>query len=271
MNMINQIRADTPQVGVPKFHQVHAHSTGNGSSTAKNEAEYMNRKDLHTGYFTHVVGNGQVIQTALVNRGAYDVGGGWNYETYAAVELIESHKTRAEFERDYRLYVELLRSLADQAGVPKTLDTSDISGIKTHMYCTYNQPNNESDHIDPYPYLNKWGITVNRFEKDLANGFSSSNNLDTTNNQNKGRVATMYAIYWVNGTGYYFNGVSYSTIKDFDSVKILRQVYKDNNGKDIPEYKWDNKAPWHVRLQQPTVNLQDMATKIDRIAKKTGA
>lgn len=181
MEIKRQIRV-TPQVGYAPYSQVHAHSTGNDRSTAQNESDFMNRKDLNSGYYTHVVGNGQIIQTAEVGRGAYDVCGGWNYETYAAVELIQSHANKAEFDRDYRLYVNLLRQLAKEAGIPCTLDTHDLAGIKTHMFCTYNQPGNASDHIDPYPYLNKWGITVGQFERDLATGFengvSNSNSIE---------------------------------------------------------------------------------------------
>lgn len=162
-------------VGVKPYRQIHPHSTGNPSSTAQNEADYMSRKDLTSGYFTHVVGNGQVIQTANVNRGAWDVGGGWNYETYAAVELIESHKTQAEFDRDYKLYVELIRELADEGNITKKLDESALEGIKTHEYCTKNQPNNGSDHVDPYPYLAKWGISRSQFKKDVEKGFGSVN------------------------------------------------------------------------------------------------
>lgn len=166
-----QIRP-TPRIGSAPYRQVHAHSTGNPKSTAQNESTYMGRKDLDLGYYTHVVGNGRVIQTAAVNRGAWDVGGDWNAETYAAVELIESHATQEEFERDYRIYVNLLRQLAQQAGLPTTLDQGS-TGILTHAYCTANQPGNRSDHIDPYPYLAKRGITKEQFAKDLAQGFGT--------------------------------------------------------------------------------------------------
>lgn len=105
-----QIRPNTPQVGVTPYGHIHAHSTGNPTSTAQNEADYHMRRPIESGFFSHVVGNGRVIQTAPVNRGAYDVGGGWNAWGYAQVELIESHKTQAEFEEDYKIYVELLRS-----------------------------------------------------------------------------------------------------------------------------------------------------------------
>ena len=173
MKIEKQIRPGLPQVGVPPYGQIHAHSTGNPTSTAQNEADYHMRRPVNSGFFSHVVGNGRVIQTAPVNRGAYDVGGGWNSWGYAHVELIESHKTQAEFDVDYKLYIELLRQLADEAGLPKTLDNGN-TGIITHEYATYHQPNNKSDHVDPYPYLAKWGISRAQFKKDVENGLGTS-------------------------------------------------------------------------------------------------
>ncbi|MDS5353563.1 autolysin, partial [Streptococcus pneumoniae] len=79
---------------------------------------------------------------------------------------------KEEFMTDYRLYIELLRNLADEAGLPKTLDTGSLAGIKTHEYCTNNQPNNHSDHVDPYPYLAKWGISREQFKHDIENGLT---------------------------------------------------------------------------------------------------
>lgn len=177
------MRTDTPQVGYAPYRQVHAHSTGNRNSTAQNEADYMQRKDLNSGFYTHVVGNGRIIQTAPTNRGAWDVGGGWNAETYAAVELIESHANKDEFMTDYKIYVGLLRDLAKQAGIPITLDTGDLAGIKTHDYCTHHQPNNGSDHVDPYPYLAKWGISREQFKKDIESGSVSAKPTSPTPNK----------------------------------------------------------------------------------------
>ena len=166
----SRLRTNLPQVGVQPYRQVHAHSTGNRNSTAQNEADYHYRKDPELGFFSHVVGNGRVMQVGPVNNGSWDVGGGWNAESYAAVELIESHSTEEEFMTDYRLYIELLRDLAEEAGLPVTLDTDDLAGIKTHEYCTNNQPNNNSDHVDPYPYLAKWGISRSQFKHDIEHG-----------------------------------------------------------------------------------------------------
>lgn len=166
----SRYREGLPQIGYAPYHQIHAHSTGNRNSTAQNEADYHMRRPVESGFFSHVVGNGRVMQVGPVNQGAYDVGGGWNYETYAAVELIESHSTKEEFMEDYRLYIQLLRDLADEAGLPKILDSDSLEGIKSHEYCTYNQPNNYSDHVDPYPYLAKWGISREQFKYDIENG-----------------------------------------------------------------------------------------------------
>ena len=166
----SRYREGLPQIGYAPYHQIHAHSTGNRNSTAQNEADYHMRRPVESGFFSHVVGNGRVMQVGPVNQGAYDVGGGWNYETYAAVELIESHSTKEEFMEDYRLYIQLLRDLADEAGLPKTIDSTALEGIKSHEYCTYNQPNNFSDHVDPYPYLAKWGISRDQFKRDIENG-----------------------------------------------------------------------------------------------------
>lgn len=166
----SRYREGLPQIGYAPYRQVHAHSTGNKNSTAQNEADYHMRRPVESGFFSHVVGNGRVMQVGPTNNGCYDVGGGWNYETYAAVELIESHSTEEEFMEDYRLYIELLRNLADEAGLPKTLDSDDLEGIKSHEYCTNNQPNNASDHVDPYPYLASWGISREQFKHDIENG-----------------------------------------------------------------------------------------------------
>ena len=134
----------------------------------------MANKDLNSGFYTHVVGNGKVYQTAYVGQGAWDVGGEWNNETFAAVELIESHRTYEEFRPDYELYIQVLRDLANQGEIPVTVDSNSLEGIKTHYYCTYNQPNNYSDHVDPYPYLAKWGISKEQFKKDVETGVISN-------------------------------------------------------------------------------------------------
>ncbi|MHC5249986.1 peptidoglycan amidohydrolase family protein, partial [Enterococcus sp. LJL90] len=80
-------------------------------------------------------------------------------------------------------------------------------------------------------------------------------NAENNNNENKGRETTMQCIYWrPNGKGssdgYYFDGTSAKYIAHGDEIVILKRIYKDNNGKDMPEYVFDGNLPWYTRLEQ---------------------
>lgn len=237
----SRYREGLPQIGYAPYHQIHAHSTGNKNSTAQNEADYHMRRPVESGFFSHVVGNGRVMQVGPVNNGSYDVGGGWNYETYAAVELIESHSTKEEFMEDYRLYIELLRNLADEAGLPKTLDSDALEGIKSHEYCTNNQPNNFSDHVDPYPYLASWGISREQFKHDIENGLEIKKGWQ---NNDKG--------YWyvrsdgsypkeqfeqIDGTWYYFDGSGYMLADKWKKRPDGTWYYFDKSGEMATGWK----------------------------------
>ncbi|MBZ1354009.1 N-acetylmuramoyl-L-alanine amidase family protein [Streptococcus sp. LPB0406] len=237
----SRYREGLPQIGYAPYRQIHAHSTGNKKSTAQNEADYHLRRSVESGFFSHVVGNGRVMQVGPVNNGSYDVGGGWNYETYAAVELIESHSTKEEFMTDYRLYIELLRNLADEAGLPKTLDSDALEGIKSHEYCTNNQPNNYSDHVDPYPYLASWGISRSQLKHDIENGLTVE----------KGWKQNATG-YWyvredgsypkekfekINGTWYYFDGSGYMLADRWKKHTDGNWYYFDQSGEMATGWK----------------------------------
>lgn len=172
---------------VPPFRQVHLHSTGNPLSTVQNERDYLAGHYQDANY-THLVGitNGQVDirQVMNTNGGAYDVGGDWNWETWAAIEFVEgSIKSQDDFNKTYPAYVWLARYLANQAGIPYTIDTPDISGIKTHNYAS--ATGHGSDHTDPIAFLAKWGISRNQLYKDLISGIDESKDADTNTTNKK--------------------------------------------------------------------------------------
>lgn len=167
------------QIGlVPPFRQVHEHSTGNPRSTVQNERDYLAGHYPGANY-THLVGvtNGQadIRQVMNTNGGAYDVGGDWNWETWAAIEFVEgSIKTHEDFNIAYPAYIWLTRYLAQQAGIPITIDTPDIKGVKTHNYAS--RTGHGSDHVDPIGFLASWGVSYDQFKNDVLNGLSDSNN-----------------------------------------------------------------------------------------------
>ncbi|MDI6667044.1 lytic exoenzyme target recognition domain-containing protein [Leuconostoc falkenbergense] len=156
----------------PGFHQVHMHSTGNPTASVQNERDYL-AGHYNAANYTHLVGitNGAVDirQVMNTNGGAWDVGGDWNWETYAAIEFSEgSIQSQADFNKAYPAYIWLARYLAKQAGITYTIDNLNTIGIKSHNYAS--ATGHGSDHVDPIPFLAKWGVSRDKFNRDLVNG-----------------------------------------------------------------------------------------------------
>ena len=86
----------------------------------------------------------------------------------------------------------------------------------------------------------------------LGNDTITQNNI-----QNLGGESTMDFLFhitgdpaWNEGTIYFYNGNTNQIrpLADPDEMKILQQVFKDNNGRDLPFYEWNNQAPWYARF-----------------------
>ena len=124
----------------PRFHQIHLHSTGNQTASVQNERDYL-AGHYNAANYTHLVGitNGAVDirQVMNTNGGAWDVGGDWNWETYAAIEFSEgSIRSQSDFNKVYPAYIWLARYLAKQAGITYTIDNLNKIGIKSHNYAS---------------------------------------------------------------------------------------------------------------------------------------
>lgn len=168
----------------PGFHQIHMHSTGNATATVQNERDYL-AGHYSAANYTHLVGitNGvvDIRQVMNVNGGAWDVGGDWNWEAYAAIEFAEgSIRSQTDFNKAYPAYIWLARYLAKQAGITYTIDNLNTIGIKSHNYAS--ATGHGSDHIDPIPFLSKWGVSRDKFNHDLINGIDTAK----VTNQNGG-------------------------------------------------------------------------------------
>ncbi|MFT9416896.1 MAG: hypothetical protein ABF588_11065, partial [Leuconostoc falkenbergense] len=94
----------------------------------------------------------------------------WNWETYAAIEFSEGIKSQADFNKAYPAYIWLARYLAKQAGITYTIDNLNTIGIKSHNYAS--ATGHGSDHVDPLPFLAKWGVSRDKFNRDLVNGIA---------------------------------------------------------------------------------------------------
>lgn len=238
---------------VPPFRQIHNHSTGNPRSTVQNERDYLAGHYPGANY-THLVGvtNGQadIRQVMNTNGGAYDVGGDWNWETWAAIELVEgSIKTREDFNIAYPAYIWLTRELARQAGIPITIDTPDISGIKTHNYAS--KTGHGSDHVDPLGFLASWGVSYDQFKNDVLNGIGANDNVVITPAQQAPTPApqqqTTNAIQQFKNNGNRFTAFKTFRVDEIKKVNGIWQVanYWLAGGKD--GFDWTlNGIPWAV-------------------------
>lgn len=166
---------------VPPYTSIHAHSTGNPNSSMANERDYL-ANHYNDAFYTHLVGfnpatgRAEAWQVAEKNQGAWDLGSyNGNANGYASIEFVEgSIQNQDQFNQAYKVYVELLRQLADEAGAKKVLDpqaaiaTAGAGYIVTHNFASKNGFG--SSHVDPLQFLAKWGVSYDQFKKDIANG-----------------------------------------------------------------------------------------------------
>lgn len=163
-----------PEIPLTSSRFIIAHESGNprnaGPNSLENEVKFMTA-NWRNAFTSHFVGSGgRIVQLAPVGKYQYGAGPKANPYAYAQVELARTNDPDT-FKEDYAAYIWLLRKLADDAGLPKTLDAgSGINnrGIKSHDWIR--QHLGGTTHTDPYGYLAQYGITRAQFEKDLEKG-----------------------------------------------------------------------------------------------------
>ncbi|CAM3173821.1 N-acetylmuramoyl-L-alanine amidase [Lactococcus laudensis] len=243
---------------VAPFRQVHLHSTANPSASLDNEVAYLSR-NYQNGNYTHLAGdNGRVIQVAEVGQGAWDVGGDWNAETYAAIEFGEKVTSQEDFNASYRAYIELARDLAKQAGIPLTLDTPDVAGIKTHNYVS--SIGHGSDHVDPIAFLAKWGVSYDVLKHDIENGVGTVETPKEVENEvakaNKGELSMFIAKcvggdvneYVKDGTFVLFNlsRGTYSVLNGNDQVDAAAKSHQLSTGESLTKTEMNYMVIFHL-------------------------
>lgn len=98
--------------------------------------------------------------------------GDWNWETYAAIEFAEgSIQSQDDFNKAYPAYIWLARYLAKQAGITYTIDNLNTVGIKTHNYAS--ATGHGSDHVDPIRFLERWGVSRDKLNRDIIYGIGN--------------------------------------------------------------------------------------------------
>lgn len=91
-------------------------------------------------------------------------------------------------------------------------------------------------------------------DESLWNLFQSRIRNDVENVTGRKGEDEMRCFYTIDGVGgvYYFDGFKPHALSHPDEMKAINEVYKANNGKDMPSFKWTKNAPWYTRLIQGT-------------------
>ncbi|WP_414838507.1 LysM peptidoglycan-binding domain-containing protein [Carnobacterium sp. TMP28] len=151
-----------------------AHESGNALNTGKNALEnelaFMTQQALKGGAFVShwVGGGGKIVQLSKTGLVQYGAGSNANAYAYAQVELARTSDP-AVFKKDYLAYIWLLKKLANEAWIPRTLNTGKTAkekGIKTHHWVSNHLGG--TNHRDPDDYLASFGISLSQFSFDLA-------------------------------------------------------------------------------------------------------
>nr|WP_259334997.1 N-acetylmuramoyl-L-alanine amidase [Lactobacillus bombicola] len=160
------------QLATPRFIIAHSTATPNGEAWAisRNMKNSINTSQT---YVHFVIDDKSIYQVGELGYVAWGAGMPANSLAPVQIELCEftNHKRAM---KAYKHYVNWLRWSAKKYGIPLALDTNSYRGIKTHSWLVQHGYSN-TDHVDPWQYLPKIGISKAKFAKDLTKGFSGLN------------------------------------------------------------------------------------------------
>lgn len=144
----------------PQFLVVH--STANVGATAQNHANYWHTNPEGIKYAVHYVSDWmEALHTVQDDRKCWHVGNA-NYLSIG-IEICEGTNAE-EVRKGLEIAAQACREILDKHGW-------GIDKMVTHDYCT--RTYGGSDHTDPIPYFNRWGITWEQFV-DMVRGTSSA-------------------------------------------------------------------------------------------------
>ena len=145
------------------------HEVGTESGAATNARYLHDTVDTNEAYVTFVVGDGgKVYQVGRPGQVSWGAGRVANHNAPVQIELGRTYNS-GQFWQDYVTYVRVARDMAGKYGIPLTLDAGGAGtrGIKSHYWVTKNI---WGDHVDPYGYLSRFGVTQAKLAHDLLYG-----------------------------------------------------------------------------------------------------
>ena len=210
------------------------HYTGNTTDTAKANANYF--KNKNRGASAHYfVDDNSIYEIVSPDNTAWSVGknygknnlfGVCTNENSISIEMCSTNGNISGY--TMKNTAELTRKIMNEYNI-------SLSNVVRHYDVC-------SKHCPGWPGWLPGNETQWNTFKQMLKKEEGTNEMQCTYNIDGGET-----IYW-------FDGVKIHQLNHIDQLNVIRQIYKDNNNKDMPHYKWSSKAPWHQRLIQAINN-----------------
>lgn len=145
------------------------HSTATPEATAQREYDYFvknwRKREAFVHYFVDWI---EILETADPTFKCWGAGPTAN-QRFVQIELCET-KDPVKFKESYKRYLWLIAHLI----VKHKFNPDHKKGLWTHFDATHTF--NDTNHVDPFLYLEKWGIGINQFLDDVENAVKEMRN-----------------------------------------------------------------------------------------------
>ena len=142
--------------------------------------------------------------------------------------------------------------MAKEAGIKDfTLDTPGTIGIKTHNYAS--ATGHGSDHVDPLPFLAKWGVSYNKLKHDVKYGLGSEPTTPSKQPSSKPAPKHSSAIQQFKNAG---NAFTASKSFRVDEVKQVNGIWQGISFKLA-----GSKSDWDWTLNGIPLDIVDNVTR----------
>ncbi len=227
---------------------------GSQNANAAFYSTWLQNHPLENGFAHYYVGDDKILQAENDEFYAWHCGEQNGNTNYLSIEICQSMGTIDTFKANE----EKALTLAAQKCIQYNIVPSD-STIRLHQEVYATACPHRSVEIHQGAAACK-SYFVQRITEIIT---ASNNNIkisSKTNNNKEGKKITMVCFYRITDLDknkvYYFDGFKVHPLNHPDERKVLNTIYKENNGKDMPEFFWTSKAPWYIRLKNSIERLE---------------
>lgn len=216
------------------------------NATTEYYKSYLQRANLENGFAHYYVCSDGILQAEDDENCAWHCGDLNGNINFLGIEVCQSMGDIETFEANEEKALRLAAKKCKQYGITPNANTIMLHQEVSATACPHRsvEIHDGKDATKAY-FINR--ISELMFEQDLE----------------EGKETFMQCIFSVEGKSaiYFFDGQNVRVLGHPDELKIIQEIYRANNGKEIPSYSWKKSAPWWHRLL-PVMSESRIVTSI---------